>query len=72
MAGCAGAATLPGVDCFTVDAQGDVAYRVTARGSAREPLARVLSTALGNRQHPAGISMLSVADASRLLALAYS
>jgi hypothetical protein len=68
-----GLATLiPGVDCWTVDIQGDVAYRVTARGDARDPVARVLSCALGDKQqHLPGVSLLSVADASRLIELAY-
>ena len=69
-----GLATLiPRVDCWTVDVQGEVAYRVTARGDARDPVARVLSCALGDRpQQLPGVSLLSVADASRLLELAYS
>jgi hypothetical protein len=66
------AALVPRVDCWTVDVQGDVAYRITARGDAREPVARVLSSALGDKQTQAcGVSLLSVADASKLLELAY-
>jgi hypothetical protein len=68
-----GSATLiPRVDCWTVDAQGDVAYRVTARGDARDPVARVLSDALGEqKQELPGVCVLSVADAGKLLELAY-
>jgi hypothetical protein len=63
---------IPRVDCSTVDIQGDVAYRVTARGDARDRVARILSGALGDMQeHGPGVSLLSVADASRLIELAY-
>jgi hypothetical protein len=66
------AASMPRVDCWTVDVQGDVAYRVTARGDARDPVARVLYCALGDKdQHAPGVSLLSVADAGKLIELAY-
>lgn len=66
------AALLPRVDCWTVEVEGDVSYCVTARGDARDPVARVLSCALGDKnRHAPGVSLLSVADAGKLIELAY-
>ena len=67
------AALIPSVDCNTIEVDGNIVYQITAKGDARCSLARVLCDALGERTDwEAGGTLLSLADAKKLLESAYS
>ncbi len=62
------------LECNAVDRDGIIAYRITARGHSRAPIARLVREALGedDLEGESGAALISVESARRLIETAYS